>query len=70
VLKTDSPRRAHVLCNAYVSPETDSEEEIDYTVEVNGMWDHSEISATYTIRSKTQREAAMRAIDMFREANE
>lgn len=61
---------SRVLCNAYVSPETDSEEEIDYTVEVKGLWDHSEIETTYTIRSKTQRDAAMRAMDMFREANE
>ena len=61
---------SRVLCNAYVSPETDGEEEIEYTVEVKGLWDHSEIEATYAIRAKTQREAAMRAMDMFREANE
>ena len=61
---------SRVLCNAYVSPEIDSAEGIEYTVEVVGLWDHSEIEATYTIRSKTQREAAMRAIDMFRKANE
>lgn len=61
---------SRVLCNAYVSPETDSEEEIEYTVEVVGLWDHSEISTTYTINEKTQMAAAMKAIRRFEEANE
>ena len=61
---------SRVLCNAYVSPETDSEEEIEYTVEVVGLWDHSEISTTYMIKAKTQVAAAMQAIRQFEEANE
>jgi hypothetical protein len=53
-----------VLCNAYVQPETDGEE-IEYTVEVHGLWDHSEIRSTYQIRAKTQHAAAMTAMDRF-----
>ena len=61
---------ARVLCNAYVSPETDSEEEIEYTVEVKGVWDHSGITATYLIKGKTERAAAMEGIRRFQEENE
>lgn len=61
---------SRVLCNAYVSPETDSEEEIEYTVEVVGLWDHSEIKTTYLIKGKTERAAAMEGIRRFREENE
>jgi len=61
---------SRVLCNAYVSPETDSEEEIEYTVEVKGLWDHSEISTTYMIKAKSQMSAAMQAIRRFEDENE
>lgn len=61
---------ARVLCNAFVSPETDSEEEIEYTVEVEGLWDHSEIKTTYLIKGKTERAAAMEGIRRFQEENE
>jgi hypothetical protein len=54
-----------VLCNAYVKPEEDGVEEIEYTVEVHGLWDHSEIRSTYQIRAKTQHLAAMTAMDRF-----
>ena len=59
-----------VLCSAYVSPETDSEEEIEYIVEVNGEWDHSGITDTYTVMAKTQKEAAMEGMRRFSEANQ
>jgi hypothetical protein len=61
---------ARVLCSAYVSPETDSEEEIEYTVEVNGEWDHSGITSTYVITAKTQKEAAMQGMNRFSEENQ
>ena len=57
-----------VLCNAHVSPETDSEEEIEYTVEVSGLWDHSGI--TYQIMAKTQKDAAMQGMNRFSEENQ
>jgi hypothetical protein len=59
-----------VLCNAEVSPEADSDTEIEYTVNVQGLWDHSDISAIYTITAKTQHVAAMTAMDRFVEANQ
>jgi|VirMetMinimDraft_7_1064189.scaffolds.fasta_scaffold144504_4 hypothetical protein len=59
-----------VLCSAYVSPETDSEEEIEYDVEVNGEWDHSGITATYKIMAKTQKDAAMQGMNRFSEENQ
>ena len=59
-----------VLCSAYVSPETDSEEEIEDDVEVNGEWDHSGITATYKTMAKTQKDAAMQGMNRFSEENQ
>lgn len=59
-----------VLCSAYVSPETDSDTEIEYIVTVHGEWDHSGITATYKIMAKTQKDAAMQGMDRFVEENQ
>jgi hypothetical protein len=59
-----------VLCNAEVSPEADSDTEIEYIVTVHGEWDHSGITDTYTVTAKTEREAAMEGMRRFSEANQ